>query len=128
MTVRLPIFERDEDSWGTRLNEFLLVAHNSDGTLKERTMGDPTDKDTEENTLIVDTIYKAQSDGILTVKQTGTPTASIFVGSSSPPTTDVHTSIVAVPAYYYVKVENVAALDIIWTPLSSLVNNGLVKQ
>lgn len=34
MSVRLPITNRDENSWGDLLNEFLLVAHNPDGTLK----------------------------------------------------------------------------------------------
>jgi hypothetical protein len=32
--ARLPIIGGDQDTWGTELNNFLLVGHNSDGTLK----------------------------------------------------------------------------------------------
>jgi len=32
---RLPVVAGDVDQWGPILNDFLLVAHNADGTLKE---------------------------------------------------------------------------------------------
>ncbi len=32
--VRLPIINQDEGAWGALLNEYLLVSHNADGTLK----------------------------------------------------------------------------------------------
>ncbi len=39
MAQRLPVPGGDEETWGTILNDFLLVEHNTDGTLKAKTDG-----------------------------------------------------------------------------------------
>ena len=40
--ARLPVPGSDDGTWGDLLNDFLVVAHNSDGTLKSVPVNDAT--------------------------------------------------------------------------------------
>lgn len=88
--MRLPTPGSDSGQWGTILNDFLLVEHNSDGSLKIRTDGTFVD------TTSAQTVAGVKSFSSLPVIPTTTPTAAGQVASKSyvdsvatPPVTSV---------------------------------------
>jgi hypothetical protein len=66
MSVRLPVTNADFDAWGGLINNFLLVSHNSDGTIK---------------TSVLDAFLTAlyDADTILSGGSTGDPVKSAFM-------------------------------------------------
>ncbi len=137
-------------NWGTTLNAHIAVEHETDGTHKateltavvtgEGIFGARTTLDTIGGTLVVDNVYRVQSDGLLTafhsVKQL--INARILSDSSNPPTTVIarsisdnggHNHTITVPIRkddYWKATKGIRGLDtIFWLPIGT---GGCVKQ
>jgi hypothetical protein len=75
--MRLPVPGSDDGQWGTILNDYLLVEHNADGTLKVRTDGTFVDVTNAQTVAGVKTFSS------LPVVPTATPTDAGQVASKS---------------------------------------------
>jgi hypothetical protein len=68
---RLPLVGQDNDTWGTVLNEYLEVSHNTDGTVKDiagaKVTADPFQTPVFANPLVLDaTTHKDFKCGLIT--------------------------------------------------------------
>lgn len=71
MTARLPTVGSDNNTWGTVLNEYLEVSHNTDGTVKDiasaKVVADPFQTPAFANPLVLDaTTHKDFKCGLIT--------------------------------------------------------------
>ena len=123
----------DEIDWSNPLPQLFV----NGGTVG--IMGTRTSTDSAGNDLIVNTVYLAQTDGILVIPQAGGPDVRVYVGNTNPPanmlgrhtwsSSTTHGTIsVPVPKDEYVRIAGGSVTgtpDIWWQPMGA---GGLVRQ
>jgi hypothetical protein len=89
--ARLPVVNGDDGNWGTILNQFLGVAHNSDGTLKNMFFnvmdyGATGDGTTNDTTAIQNTLNACHTaDGATSATSETTPPEQAGTGPTPAP-------------------------------------------